>query len=214
VVCFAYFRQSRVTRVFSCFRDEFIILGSSCSDQEKQMKFLCIAICMLLVSFLNSGVTAGQIYTWTDENGNLHVTDTPPPPQGKVKETLDYQEKTAAEIQELERRREARKKQQHEESIHQQAAKAAKQAAKADEDAQEAAQIAEKEYENAMRTYERYGKTQDKRKKFRKRIRRAFDQADSAQQRASEAAENARQAQGDAQSSAETLKTLKEQNQQ
>jgi len=177
------------------------------------MKLFNIAICMLLFGFLNSGLTAGQVYTWTDENGNLHVTDTPPPPKSKIKDTLEYQEKTAAEIQELERRQEARKKERYEESIRQQAEKATKQAAKADEDAQQAAQSAEEEYENAMRTYEKYGKTQDKRKKFKKRIRRAFDQAESAQDRASKAANDARQAQAEKRSALENVKTLEEQNQ-
>ena len=130
------------------------------------MKLFSIAICLLLVGIFNSGAIAGQVYTWTDENGNLHVTDTPPPPASKIKDTLEYQEKTAAEIQELENRQQTREKQKHEESIRQQAEKAAKAAAIADEEAQHAAQMAEKEYENAMRTYERYGKTQDNRKKF------------------------------------------------
>jgi hypothetical protein len=45
------------------------------------MKFFAIIIGILLVGFLSSGLIAGQVYTWTDENGNLHVTDTPPPPK-------------------------------------------------------------------------------------------------------------------------------------
>ena len=138
------------------------------------MKFIGVAICILLLGLLNSGLTAGEVYTWTDENGNLHVTDTPPPPKSKLKDTIEYQEKSAAEIQELKRRQEAREKQKHEESIRQQTAKASKQAARADEDAQAAAQIAEDKYEHAVRTYEKYGNTQDRRKKFKKRIRRAF----------------------------------------
>ena len=177
------------------------------------MKFFRIISCILLAGFLNSGLIAGQVYTWTDENGNLHVTDTPPPPKSKINDTLEYQEKTTAEIQELERSQEARQKQQRKESILQQATKASKQAAKADADAQEAAQIAEDKYENAVRTYEKYGKTQDKRKKFKKRIRRAFDQAESAQDRAAKTADNARQARAEEQSALENVKTLEEQNQ-
>ena len=59
-----------------------------------------------------------------------------------------------------------------------------------------------------MRTYEKYGKTQDKRKKFKKRIRRAFDQAESARGRASEAANDARQAQAEERSALENVKKL------
>ena len=26
----------------------------------------------------------GNVYTWTDARGNVHITDTPPPEQGRV----------------------------------------------------------------------------------------------------------------------------------
>jgi len=149
------------------------------------MKFFEIIICILLVGFLSSGLIAGEVYTWTDENGNLHVTDTPPPPKSKVKDTLEYQETTAAEIQQRKQRQSTRQDQKDRESVRRQADAAAKRAEKSDQEAQEAGQKAADAYENAMRTYNIYGKTKDKRKKFKKRIRRAFDQAEAAQARAS-----------------------------
>jgi prophage tail gpP-like protein len=177
------------------------------------MKSLRIALCMLLAGFLNSGLIAGQVYTWTDKDGNLHVTDTPPPPKAEIKDTLEYQEKTFADIQEMQRRQEDRAKQKSEEAVRRQADKAAGQAAQADKDAQAAAQQAEEQYQKALRTYEIYGKTPEKRKKFKTRIRRAFDQAESAQQRASAAAENARQAQAEARSALENANALEEKSQ-
>jgi len=177
------------------------------------MKFFAIIIGILLVVFLSSGLIAGQVYTWTDENGNLHVTDTPPPAKSKVKDTFEYQEKTAAEIQELNQRQGIRQDQKREESVRRQADAAAKRAAKAEQEAQAADQKAAEAYENAMRTYNIYGKTKDKRKKFKKPIRRAFDQADAAQARAAEAAETARQAQEDARSAEKEVEALEAQNQ-
>jgi len=106
------------------------------------MKFYAIVICVLLAGFLSSGLIAGQVYTWTDENGNLHVTDTPPPPKSKVKDTLEYQEKTAAEIQELEQHQQMRQEKKSGEAIRQQADAAAKKAAEADYEAQQASQKA------------------------------------------------------------------------
>ena len=135
------------------------------------MKFFAIITGILLVGFLSSGLFAGQVYTWTDENGNLHVTDTPPPPKSKVKDTLEYQEKTVQEVQELKQRQSIRQEQKNEESVRQRADAASKRAAKADQEAREASQKAADAYENAMRTYNIYGKTKDKRKKFKKRIK-------------------------------------------
>ena len=65
------------------------------------MKFFASIIGILLVGFSGSGLIAGQVYTWTDENGNLHVTDTPPPPKSRLKDTLEYQEKTPPGIRKM-----------------------------------------------------------------------------------------------------------------
>jgi glutaredoxin len=45
-----------------------------------------LSIATLLTAALAAGaasVQAQQIYRWTDENGRLHITDTPPPPSAK-----------------------------------------------------------------------------------------------------------------------------------
>lgn len=38
---------------------------------------------VLLVLAVASSTAAAQIYRWTDENGKVHITDTPPPPGAK-----------------------------------------------------------------------------------------------------------------------------------
>jgi glutaredoxin len=38
---------------------------------------------ILVVLAVASGTAAAQIYRWTDENGKVHITDTPPPPGAK-----------------------------------------------------------------------------------------------------------------------------------
>ena len=42
------------------------------------------------------------IYTWTDERGNLHMTDEPPPSSAKIREVETYRDKTPEEIESLE----------------------------------------------------------------------------------------------------------------
>jgi predicted nucleotidyltransferase len=112
------------------------------------MKFLIISVGILLVGFLNSGLFAGQVYTWTDKDGNLHVTDTPPPPKSNLKDTLEYQEKTAAEIQELKNRKKLRDEKGGQEERINRVEEAKRRARQADERAKKAVEQAEKKENN------------------------------------------------------------------
>ena len=39
--------------------------------------------CIALVLALGAGAASAQVYRWTDEQGRVHITDTPPPPGAK-----------------------------------------------------------------------------------------------------------------------------------
>jgi len=53
-----------------------------------------VRIALLLVCLFiwlpASGLHADTIYTWRDQKGNLHITDTPPPAKARVVETVQY----------------------------------------------------------------------------------------------------------------------------
>ncbi len=174
------------------------------------MKFLPIIIGILLAGVFSSGLIAGQVYTWTDENGNLHVTDTPPPPKSKVKDTLEYQEKTAAEIQELRNIKERRDRDRLQETKTNRVEEAKRRAREADKDAQTAAEQADQITQEVEVYVRRLGSTKEKRKQFRKKIQREIQRAEAAQARARQAAEDARQAAKDARLAEEELKTQEE----
>ena len=158
------------------------------------MKISVIIICVFLVGIFNSNLFAGQVYIWTDENGNLHVTDTPPPPKSKIKDTLEYQKKTAAEIQALQDRKEQLNRKRGEEAKINRVEEAKKRAREADKAAQEAAEQANKITQEVEVYVRRLGSTKEKRKQFRKRIQREIQRAEAAQQRARQSVEDARQA--------------------
>ena len=178
------------------------------------MKFLAITIAFLLVGLLNPGLYAGQVYTWTDKDGNLHVTDTPPPPKSNLKDTLEYQERTAAEIQELKNL----KKRRAEESV--QAAKinsvheAKRRARQAGARAKKAVEQAEQISSDAEIYIRRLSSTREKRKQFRKKIQREAARAKAAQTRAEKAIEDASQAAEEARLAAEELNAQDEPTQQ
>ncbi len=177
------------------------------------MKFLIMTACILLVGFLNSSLIAGEVYTWTDENGNLHVTDTPPPPRSKIKDTLEYEEKSAAEIQELQNRKKKRAEEWDQEKRADSVEAAKRQARQADERAKEAVEQAEQITRDAETYIRRLSSTKEKRKQFRKKIQREAQRAQTAQDRARKATEDAAQAAEEARLAEEELKTQEEQTQ-
>ena len=56
---------------------------------------ICAVIILLLLPSLGSD--AGRVYTWTDEKGVTHITETPPPPNAKDRDVIEYVPKTEKE---------------------------------------------------------------------------------------------------------------------
>ena len=56
---------------------------------------LCAAVFLLLIPALES--EAGRVYTWTDEKGVTHITETPPPPNARNRDVIKYTPKTREE---------------------------------------------------------------------------------------------------------------------
>ena len=66
------------------------------------MKYLLTWISLLLLFFVTADLSADKLYTWTDEKGNLHITEHPPPQNAKTKDVMSYQPQTEAQIQKIE----------------------------------------------------------------------------------------------------------------
>ena len=75
------------------------------------MKYLLTWIFLMLLFFVTADLSADKLYTWTDEKGNLHITEHPPPKNAKTMDVMTYQPQTEAQIQKIkedERREEMR----------------------------------------------------------------------------------------------------------
>ena len=66
------------------------------------ISFFTIINVFLYASVLN----AGEIYYWTDKNGEIHITDTPPPQDAEHKETIRYKDSTPQKIEDFQQERE------------------------------------------------------------------------------------------------------------
>jgi len=160
------------------------------------MKPFCIAVGLLLTLLATLSLNAQKLYTWTDENGVVHLADQPPPKTDKVEdvEVIKYEEKTPQEIEAIQHKREnLRRKLDREEQI-EKARRAEIQAREAKERAQEAVQKAQEEYEYNKEYIRRLTNTRNKRRKFRKRADRLKSETEVSQAEAKAALEQAEEA--------------------
>ena len=170
-------------------------LSVAIQPRENTMKYLTSAMVFLLIFSLSSSLQAQtKIYTWTDKNGNLHMSEDPPPDDARLKDVSTYHEKTPQETEAIQLELEQRQAIRDREEQIGEAEAAQRRAVAAQEQAAAAAVKAEEATQNAYDTYERYGNTRDKRKQFRKRIQRSIDEADAARTGANQAIERAKTA--------------------
>jgi hypothetical protein len=156
---------------------------------------------MLFSLFAASLLGAQKLYTWTDENGVLHITEQPPPKSAKVEDVRTYKERTPEELEAIERRKEKLRRELERENQLEKKREAQLKAQEADDEAQKALGQAEEDYEKNKAYIDKLSNRKWKRKKFRKRIDRlkketeeGFTEAQSAAERAEEAKQAAEEA--------------------
>lgn len=160
------------------------------------MKPFLIAISFFLTLLAGLSLNAQKLYTWTDENGVVHLSDQPPPEKDTVEnfEVTRYNEKTPQELEAIENEKETlRRKFDKEEQIDK-ARQAEIKAKEAEELAQKAVQQALEEYEH-NKEYIRYlTSTRNKRIKFKKRVDRLKAESEASRAEAEAAVEKAEKA--------------------
>ena len=164
------------------------------------MNFFRVVVLALLLAAATVPADAQKLYTWTDDNGVLHITDQPPPKNARIKDVLPYREKTPQELEQIQRQAEIALQASEQEQKRRQARLAEIQARKARRQAQQAAAKAEQEYRQNLEYIRRLSNTRDKRKQFRKKIEKLKKQTEAslaaaraAEKEAADAAAKARQ---------------------
>jgi hypothetical protein len=72
---------------------------------------IIISLFTIINIFLFTSVlNAGELYYWSDKNGGIHITDTPPPQGTEHKETIKYKDSTTQEKQDFQGKRKQDKK--------------------------------------------------------------------------------------------------------
>jgi len=155
------------------------------------MKTFLAGISLLLLFFANSEGFADQVYTWTDKDGNMHITAEPPPKNARVKEVLTYEPQTETNIPDAEESPvgggEGELGKQQPEEVSRARARAEK--------ARQEAEIARAKAEEATRAAEKYIETHNRNEYMRRahkyEMRKAAEEARAAQEQARIAEEKA-----------------------
>jgi len=67
------------------------------------MKYLLTGISIVFLLFVTAQISADKLYTWTDEKGNLHITEQPPPVNARNMDVMTYKPQTRAQTQKIEK---------------------------------------------------------------------------------------------------------------
>ena len=173
------------------------------------MKPLIITVGLLLTLLAGISLSAQRIYTWTDKNGVVNISDQPPPESGRVEdiEVIEYEKKTPQEIKAIQKQKEELRRKFDKERQLEKARQAEIKAGNAEEWAREAVKQAEEEFEYNNEYIRRLSSTKDKRKQFRKRIDRIKAETEAFWVEAQAAVEQAAKAAQEAHTAAEEAQT-------
>jgi IgA-specific serine endopeptidase len=155
------------------------------------MKYFFRGILIILSFVMAAELAADTVYTWTDENGNLHITQDPPPKKAELKESMDYQPQSAKAVLESQRRpqigAEAELKRQKSDEVRKARAEAEK--------AKKAAELARAKAEEATRMAKEYSESNNRNKYMQQtyeyQMEEAVENAKAAEERARIAEEKA-----------------------
>ena len=157
------------------------------------MKTLLAGLSLLLFCSVISGAFADQVYTWTDKDGNMHITAEPPPKNARVKDVLKYDPKPDKIVPDIEQQRDseaAAPGQPESDEVREARARAEK--------ARKEAEIARAKAEELTQAAEKYIETHNRNEYMRRahqyKMKKAADDARAAQEEARIAEEKAAEA--------------------
>lgn len=168
------------------------------------MKFFLNGIWIILSFVMAADLAADKVYTWTDENGKLHITQEPPPQKAKLKDTMDYQPQPAQADLESERQKETGTEAELKKQKSDEVRKARAEAEKAKKEAEIARGIAEETTRMAKEYGESNNLNQVMQQTYEYQMEEAVEAAKAAEERARIAEEKAIDAEKEAKDEEQT----------
>jgi hypothetical protein len=156
------------------------------------MRTIVSVLTAALLALPVSGAQAqGKVYTWTDARGNVHITDTEPPPQARVTDVLEVPAAGSPDAGQLPPQRTGAAA---ERTRREAAESAVQRAADAEREAQEAVRRADEQSRYAIEYRKRHSNTSERRENFKYKIRAEEEKAEALRLEALKAIDRARAA--------------------
>jgi hypothetical protein len=155
------------------------------------MRLTRYATLLIVVFLFAATVPADELYTWTDSNGVTHISRTPPPPDARHKEVIEYTPQSRSEVEAIRKEREALQDRYNKEAILQNARAARREAEVARQRAAEAKADANAAEKRAAEFKKKVGNTIRRQQLNRGTVLRLEAEASAARNKALKAAQNA-----------------------
>ena len=149
------------------------------------------ATLLIVLIVFAAAVPADEIYTWTDSKGVTHISRTPPPPNARHQEVIEYTPQTPSEIDAIRQERKALQDRYDKEAILQNARAARREAEEARQRAQEAKAVADAAEKRAAEFKKKVGNTIRRQQLNRGTTLRLEAEASAARNKALKAAQDA-----------------------
>jgi hypothetical protein len=159
--------------------------------KDFNMKTILAGLSLLLLFFANAEVFADQVYTWTDKEGNMHITAEPPPKNARVKDVLTYESQPDNAVSDTEQRRDSKAAAAPGKPESDEVRQARTKAEKAKKEAEIASAKAEEVTKAAEKYIETHNQNEYMRRAHQYQMRKVADDAKAAQEQARIAEEKA-----------------------
>jgi hypothetical protein len=172
---------------------------------EGNMKSLSLGIIIIFFFATTGPVSADKVYTWTDKDGNVHITNQPPPQGAKVRDVIKYKPQSEEEVMKNQRQQQMRENAVDRKRKLEETQNAELKAQKAAEEAKIARDKADAAVKDAKEYIDTHDRNQYMRRAYKYEMKKKASEAEAAVDQAKAAAEKARKSEEKAKRAEEEL---------
>jgi hypothetical protein len=158
------------------------------------MKLFGLSIIIIFFFATTGPLSADKVYTWTDKDGNVHITDQPPPKSAKISNVTTYKPQSQKEVRENQRQQQMRENAVDRKRKLEEAQDAGQKAQKAAEEAKRTRGKADAAVKDANQYIDTHDQNQYMRRAHKYEMKKKAGEAEAAVNQANAAAEKARKA--------------------